>query len=135
MADEIIKVLDALCEKFGVAVDWTSANALPYIQELCGKYINYEIWTSVAWIVLWSVLFVALLIIAIKTCVKANKEGWWCDDFTTGLAIGSVACAITAGIIWAICVPMEVHDIITCLTFPEKMILEYIQSLLANPNS
>ena len=49
MSEEIIKVLDALAEKFGVAVDWTSANVIPYLEQLCGKYVNYEIATSVIW--------------------------------------------------------------------------------------
>ena len=34
MSEEIIKVLDALAEKFGVAVDWTSANVIPYLEQL-----------------------------------------------------------------------------------------------------
>lgn len=32
MSVEVIKVLDALVEKFGIAIDWTSANVLPYLQ-------------------------------------------------------------------------------------------------------
>lgn len=30
MSEEVIKILDALAEKFGLAIDWTSANVLPY---------------------------------------------------------------------------------------------------------
>ena len=47
MSEEVIKILDALTEKFGLAIDWTSANVLPYLQQLCGKYVTYEIATSV----------------------------------------------------------------------------------------
>lgn len=43
MSEEVIKILDALAEKFGLAIDWTSANVLPYLQQLCGKYVTYEI--------------------------------------------------------------------------------------------
>ena len=32
MSNEIIKVLDALSDKLGIAVDWTSENVLPYLQ-------------------------------------------------------------------------------------------------------
>lgn len=34
MSEEVIKILDALAEKFGLAIDWTSANVLPYLQQL-----------------------------------------------------------------------------------------------------
>lgn len=37
MSQEIIKVLDNLCEKFGIAIDWTSQNVKPYLQELFCK--------------------------------------------------------------------------------------------------
>lgn len=37
MGEEIIKVLDALAEKFGLAIDWTSNNVIPYLETLCGK--------------------------------------------------------------------------------------------------
>lgn len=52
MSEEVIKVLDALAEKFGLAIDWTSANVLPYLQQLCGKYVTYEITTSVVWMLI-----------------------------------------------------------------------------------
>lgn len=31
VSDQIIQVLDAICDKFGLAVDWTSTNVLPYL--------------------------------------------------------------------------------------------------------
>ena len=50
MSKEVIKILDALAEKFGLAIDWTSANVLPYLQQLCRKYVTYEITTSTVWV-------------------------------------------------------------------------------------
>lgn len=43
MADEIIKVLDDLSQRFGIAVDWSSQNMLPYLQTLGNKLVHYEI--------------------------------------------------------------------------------------------
>lgn len=51
MSEEIIKVLDNLCEKFGIAIDWTSQNVVPYLKELVGRFINYEVVTSIFWII------------------------------------------------------------------------------------
>lgn len=31
VSDQIINVLDALCEKFGLVIDWTSENVVPYL--------------------------------------------------------------------------------------------------------
>lgn len=44
MADkEIIKVLDYISEKLGIAVDWTTENVLPYAKDVIGDYVTYEI--------------------------------------------------------------------------------------------
>ena len=59
VSDQIIQVLDALCNKFGLAIDWGAQNVLPYAQELMGKMVSYELWTSVMWIVVFAI-FMAL---------------------------------------------------------------------------
>lgn len=43
MSNEIIKVLDNLAERFGVAIDWTAQNVMPYLQDLYGRIIDYRI--------------------------------------------------------------------------------------------
>ena len=43
MSDEIIKLLNDLSSRFGVAIDWSSKNMTPYLQELFQKYTRYEI--------------------------------------------------------------------------------------------
>ena len=43
VSSEIIEVLDYLGEKFGIAIDWTSNNVLPYLQTLADKFIKWEI--------------------------------------------------------------------------------------------
>lgn len=71
MSEEVIKILDALAEKFGLAIDWTSANVLPYLQQLCGKYVTYEIATSVVWILIG----ICLLFVGKYAIEKQNIVG------------------------------------------------------------
>ena len=52
MSDEVIKVIDALAERFGIVIDWSSENVIPYLQQLCDKYITYEIITSIVWMII-----------------------------------------------------------------------------------
>lgn len=56
MSKEIIEVLDALSDRLGMSIDWTQNNIIPYLQEISSKYVNYEIATSIVWIVV-GVLF------------------------------------------------------------------------------
>lgn len=122
MSEEIIKILDAVGEKFGIAVDWTSENVMPYLQQLCGKYIKYEIATSI----LWMVIGLILIIIGIY-CVKKTKDNYekWDEDFDL-LMYFICAFLFIVGIPIVIC---QMFDIVTCLTFPEKMLIEEMQSI------
>lgn len=102
MSEEVIKILDALAEKFGLAIDWTSANVFPYLQQLCNKCVMYEIITSVIWILLGICLLFSgkYLIRMMKYCWKKYKEGWTSDCDIIAIRLGVfVGLAIVGGII------------------------------------
>ena len=46
MSENIIKVLDELGKRFGIAIDWSSENVTPYLQSLMSRFITNEIITS-----------------------------------------------------------------------------------------
>lgn len=131
MDEKITNVLNALCEKFGVAVDWTQENVIPYVETLAKKYIAYEIATSVTWIIIFLALTVVSFLIANPLSKKASslEYPWDADEDITWAA--GIACVITIifGIIFIVVACVQTIDIVTCLTFPEKMIIEYISSL------
>ena len=120
VSEQIISVIDNLCQKFGIAIDWTANNVLPYIETLCGKYINWEINTSYAWIGIAASCTIIALIIAI--IVRYNGG---CDGFEWGLF--AVVLVFSIGII-----ATQIFDIIECKTFPEKAIYDYITYQISN---
>ena len=61
MSEQIIQVLDYLCEKFGVAIDWTSQNLKPQIETLGKHIINYNIANSIFLLVIGLILTVCYL--------------------------------------------------------------------------
>ena len=130
MSDEIIKVLDALAEKFGLAVDWTSSNVLPYISELVGKIVRWEIGTSIMWLVIGFIFLFSLipLIGFSKYAHKKFKEdtGSDWDIAKFFIVLAAVVCGII-GIVMSIC---QIYDIITCYTFPEKILLDFINNYI-----
>lgn len=129
MSEEIIKVLDELSKRFGVAIDWTSENAIPYLEQLAKKFVNYEIATSIFWIAFFMILFVVTLIVAVKLTKMAIKDEW-VNEFPGVPAVITVILSIVFGIIAIITLGEQGMDIATCLTFPEKEILEYVKTLM-----
>ena len=93
MSEEVIKVLDALAEKFGIAIDWTSANVFPYLQQLCGKYVRYEIVTSIVWMLVGiCLLFIGKYVIGkAKYCWGKYKEDWHSDYDMATIGLGILA--------------------------------------------
>ena len=52
MSEEIIKVLDELGKRFGIVIDWSNQNIIPYLQELLKRFICYRNITACVWIII-----------------------------------------------------------------------------------
>ena len=107
---EIIEILDYIGHKFGIAIDWSSDNVLPYVRQLCEKYISFEMATSIAWLV-----FGIILIIIGLLCIKADWDGLQWIVIVMLCMIGMTMIGV------------QVYDIIACNTFPELKIIEFIK--------
>lgn len=135
VSEQIIQVLEALCEKFGLAIDWTAENVIPYLTTLCAKMISYEIWTSVFWIVFMTVLTIAGAIVTKKLRPILQKgieeEDWdecgWSTCYCLNIAAMIVLCIATA-----IVLGVQIMDIIKCATFPEMYIVEYVKDIITS---
>lgn len=120
MSDEIIKLLDDLGQRFGIAIDWSSENVLPYLQDLMSRYIKYETMTSIMWMVI-GVIGLLLGIIFIYKGFKSN------DPDGAGLVLIFILVAIACIAI----IIFQISDIITVNTIPEKMIYEYLSNSIS----
>ena len=132
MSDEIIKLLDDLGQRFGIVIDWSSENVMPYIQGLISRYVNYEVMTSVVWIVISLVALIgcSIGVSAInKHANKILKERPY-SDWKIGKWLVIWIFIITIGC-FIICIICQTLDIVTCYTIPEKIIFEYLNSLLS----
>ena len=133
MGKEIIKVLDALSEKLGIAIDYTSDNVIPYVQQLSEKLVNYELATSIMFIIL-NIIPVIVTLMLIKYILKSIKNKTYTikgSEFTVH-EVATIFAAVLSflSIFFTINIIFEAIDIITCITFPEKIIFEYVTEVL-----
>lgn len=132
LSQEIINVLNYMCQKFGIAIDWTSENVMPYLEDLCGRYIEYEIYMSIAWCAIFVAIVIGSgLIWAIAKFTESTNRSIY--DFSFAVTFKYIFfCALTIGVfVWAV----QVFDIIECYTIPEKTILEYLNHLINTASS
>lgn len=136
MSEEVIKILDNLGEKFGIAIDWTSENIAPYLTELYERAERYLIIDSIVTLVICAALFTASLfaIIKITKCVsrdaKIGTRTIWFDRFYDYSSVFSVICRVAAGfimVITAILIPFTISRLIKSIYIPEMMIIQMLE--------
>ena len=125
ISDQIIKVLDNLCDKFGLAIDWSSKNVQPYLKELMTKCVNYKFTVDVVWICV-SVLLLITGIVLLIIALKSKKEHKYWDDWEVWFVLAAVGALAGIIIICLIVIP----EMIACKTFPEKVIIDMARSYL-----
>ena len=124
VSNQIIEVMDAICAKFGIAIDWTSDNIIPYVTTLIGKLVSYEIWSSVAFIAFMTILAIALAVFLKKTWPRYH------DNIDYAFPVSIISTVIAVATIAAII--SQTLQIIKCVTFPELFVYEYVTNFIKN---
>ena len=134
ISQQVIKILDAVCDKFGIAIDWTSNNVIPYIQQLGNKIIIYDICNSIMWLVmLWIMpLIVAIFIKKFLNRKKLEAKEFRNDYYFSDGSLDNEAfyCYLIIGILLVIAIvigTISLQSIIQDILFPEKTIIEFIK--------
>lgn len=126
VSNQIIEVLNEICNKFGLAIDWTSKNVQPYLQELMGKCVAYKFATSIMWLIFGIAVCILGSVLArmvVGSWEKYQKEPY--SDYDTSYFFWSMVSGVllTVGIVMVVC---NVTTMIACKTFPEKVVLDMI---------
>lgn len=133
MSDEIIKVLDAIGDKFGIMIDWTQQNVQSYIQDLCQRVTQYKLTTNIVGLVITIFLLsigIIWLIYTINTTTGyKNRYSLSDDDKFKRQIICFIASPIMI-LIGLIVTITLVDNICMCLFIPEKILINELQSIL-----
>ena len=121
VSDEIIKVLDNLCEKFGLAIDWSGQNILPYVQELIQRIANLQLAYGITWLIVGIVSTILTVI-----CAKSFKSSFDEDEdreYMIFLTVAFFAVSVVGFIYSFILIPKAIF-------LPELTAPEYIGRLI-----
>lgn len=115
VSDQIIKIMDEVGKRFGMAVDWTQNNVQPYLMELGHRIAMREIYTSTIWMVLGLIVLI-LGVLLIKRGYMEYKQ-FDCDTCIFGIVLVIIGMAL---------IIYQSLDIVTALTIPEKIWMDTI---------
>lgn len=128
MSEEIIKVLDDLGNRFGIAIDWSSQNVIPYLQELMRRFISMRNVQAIIQIVISLVIIsvsVLLIIKSIRFLNKQDKNSCEYDDLEEACTLLEIILVIVI-IIALIVLVCNTFGLIQNVYTPEMTVIDYI---------
>lgn len=131
MSEEIIKVLDELGKRFGIVIDWSNQNIIPYLQELLKRFICYRNITACVWIITSIAMTISGVVMfkflnKWKKSDNYNKDYCSNDDLLADLGYIFSICIIALGIGLII---GNMLGIVKNVCMPEMVVYEYITNI------
>lgn len=128
MSEEIIKVLDELGNKFGIAIDWSNKNIVPYLQDLMTRFISFKNAQAIIWVII-SLIVIGLSIFGIIKLTKWNKSDEFNKYDEDMVFVYSFLYAICMILIFAflITATFNINGLFQNIFIPELSIIDYIQ--------
>ena len=142
-SNQVIEILNEICNKLGIAVDWTSENILPQVKIVCEKLVKYFI-IQKSIMCSFGFLFVCVVIAygisllkQFLQCRTTKKDNFLFEYFkysgSTDLQsytwIINVI-AIVIGLTGIILFGIGLSGLIKWLTVPEIAIIEYLTDMI-----
>lgn len=131
-SSQFIEIFDHLCQKFGIVIDWTAQNVIPYITALCGRIANYLIFKNIILIFAFIGVFYLFWRFSKPCCSKENK---WDPDFhyCKSMNISYILGWLGRGIGAAFTIGMSITALLTivrCIYLPEFVIIDCLSAYL-----
>lgn len=126
LSDQIVQIVNELSQKCGVAINWSSDTLLPFMQKIMTKMIHYELISSIVCMV----VCIVLLVSSVLVCKRTIKAGIYDKYGILSMRVLICVCAVPTGVLSGLGIVCQILDIIACLTFPEKILIEYVQSII-----
>ncbi len=140
-SEQFKEVVEVVCDKIGIAIDWTQENIIPYIMEVCKRYVTLNIIEEVLFVLFGVILVVVgtILVISLskdaKRVYENDKDGFWFETYCGGIEpslmgfFGIIGAGI-ALLVGIVCVPCGVSELLKWIFVPEFQIIEELTSYL-----
>ncbi|WP_024622434.1 hypothetical protein [Metaclostridioides mangenotii] len=116
VADQIIRVIDKIAEKFGVVVDTSK----PVLEQLSHNIVQYCFYRSTILSIILGLIIIGIMIgiiLLIKKAIKKDDEDY---------ILYGIVPLILLGIVPTIFFCRNVDTVISSKVFPEKVVIEYV---------
>lgn len=146
LSNEIISILNAICDKVGIAIDWSSQVALPELIDMLNRYGLYLLFDGIHTLI-WGILLVLIGIVLIRQTYKSFESSTWAADIVeqtnwngneelhkscSGLGIAAYIISIVAILIGIGDISIGIDGILKAATVPDVYAAQKIIDMLQN---
>lgn len=139
MDEELCNVIDKIAEKIGVAIDWSSENVMPYIQDIMQRYRTMNIVNNIIVMTVCAIIITICVIVAVKIAkgiINSSKNTsssiWFDADFdmvSTFSMMTSIIIAISF-LTSVIVLCGAIGELMGWLYVPEVKLLEVLKGFM-----
>lgn len=123
-----VEIVNALFEHLGMAVSVTAETVAEWWPILVSKWAALEIGTSCVWLILGLIPVIGAIITLLKMAhTYTHYEDSKLDYDDIGFISFVALCALAIGLVIVVC---QALDIVSAITFPEKLIFDYVTNML-----
>ena len=131
-SSQFIEIFDHLCQKFGVVIDWSAQNVIPYITALCGRMTSYVIFKNVVLIFVFAGIFYLFWRFTNPCCSKENKwdpDFQYCKSMNGSYVLGWVGRGVVTAFSFGVSIT-ALLTIIKCIYLTEFVIIDCLSAYL-----
>ena len=139
MSEQIIKLLEYMGDKIGVAIDWTQENVMPYVEDLVKRFITLNIVECILGIVLFlgfggvSIILWKFYCHSKDIALKSKSSNTIYDGYYKELNLGGmflIAGIIIGAVVSVIGTFVNISELIKWIIAPELQIIEEVAYLI-----
>lgn len=139
MDKELCNVIDKIAEKIGIAIDWSSENVIPYVQDIMERYRTTNIVNNIIVMTVCAIIITICIIVAVKVTkgivngLKNEVSSIWFDADYDEVSIFSMMASIIIAISFLISVIVlcgAIGELVEWLYVPEVKLLEVLKGFM-----
>lgn len=141
-SEQFKDIFNMLCEKIGIAIDWTQDNIVPYVMELCKRFVVLNIVEEALWLVsgIVAVVIIGFLLKKIfedyRKCADTRDDTFWWEAFSDIISpkIGTIFVFVIGGVVLLfglIAIPCCISELLKWAIVPEVQLIKEITSFIS----
>lgn len=146
LSAEVIKILDDLGKRFGVAIDWADKNVMPYLMDLYERFITYKIVVNAVPTIIFIICIIGVIVLTVKyfkcknLAKETGKDNWAIDvhytyanyyKYEATELFGGIAFVVgLLSLIDGLFVIFTIGTLLELIFIPEVYMINYLTNLM-----